>query len=272
MRASLAADITPEHAAELIQQPDWMLQEKADGMRILMGTDPAGAVTLVNRWGKVTTVPKGTRLPTLPPSSWVDFEFLTKQRFWVGLDLLAWDGCGTTPWPAEARFRLLTASVPSMGADAGLIRCAVTLQDKLDLITTLKAERAEGVILKHRTRPYLPGEILSGGPIYKYPWRKRLDAIAFRAPDTTPDPTKSFTLYAYGDDGALVYIGRVNAQHHWQAIAPGQFRVVEIQYLHASADRKLVQPTIIGYRDDKPAEACLDTQLQIGGRHAAAAR
>ena len=154
MIASLATLCTEAQAAEMIGSSAWCMQAKADGKRIQVISDTERRITLLNRNGDPTTVPQGTRLPTLPPDCWFDTEFLWATRTWVGLDIIRWLGDDMMAAPLSDRYWWLDVSTARTGIPA--IDAAFTLEEKAQLLLRLRMQKAEGLIFKRVNAPYSP--------------------------------------------------------------------------------------------------------------------
>ena len=263
MIPSLAALISEQDATRMIASPDFCMQAKADGKRIMVVTSMAGVLQLLNRHGLSTTVAQGTRLPTLPPDSCLDCEFLHETHTFVGLDLLRWAGEDLTRVPAAERYRWMKRLPGELGFTP--VETAFSLEAKTSLLMRLRLQKAEGLIFRRCNAPYSPGLVNAGGPLFKRPWRKRGDFVIMRKPG---DEKRAFEVFAYDNDKA-VNIGRVTAHGYYEQVPAGTIAVAEIEYLYATRDGRLDKPAIIRLRTDKTPQQCLVSQMQIGGRHAA---
>jgi hypothetical protein len=132
---------------------------------------------------------------------------------------------------------------------------AYTEKAKIAMAQKLVAENAEGMMIKLRSAPYRQG---NSGQHFKLKLVKTLDAV----------------VMGFNREGkSSVDLGLFNSRGHLQRICgasligkPGTIKigdVVEIFYLYGTRDRHVVQPRIVGVRDDKKPQDCKLEQIII---------
>lgn len=156
--------------------------------------------------------------------------------------------------PFLTRLKVLTEWSADQPTDVvRLLPTAVTAEEKDDLVNRVIHNNGEGFIVK--------------GRLSRYTWGGRVDhSLKIKLVDTADcivtavHGTKdSISLGVNGSSG-IENIGSTST------IGKGTFAVgdiVEVQYLYAGANGRLVQPTILKRRDDKTAEQCTLGQLKF---------
>ena len=261
----LPTDTSSGEAESLLTDPRWALQEKCDGIHVVLERVASG-LAATNRRGEPRAV-NGILIKPLEPlpiGTMLDGEWLHSGSY-VAFDVLRVGEMDLRPNRYEVRYAVLEdlfrrAILPVREIE--LVRHAVDRPGKDALIDTLRRESAEGVIFKYLDAPYTQGRPIEGGTMRRWKWRKRADVLVGRRPD---DTTRSFEMFAFGN-GELVNLGSVSAHRFYDALPPQAVAIGEVEYLYASPTMKLVQPTLLRWRPDKKKEDCTVDQLEIGGR------
>lgn len=249
-----------------IGDADWVLQQKVDGIRAQLvmqaGVAPwfrnGNGAVLVSSTAAATAIPILKALPTHPEGSdgyTVDGEIL-------GGVFYAFDFVADAEPKANLCQRLATLAVwHDAITDLGLadkirlLPTARTMAEKKLLSLAVYDNKGEGWIAKR----------LTGG----YDWGQRVEHSLKLKLTTTADLVvlernrdgkTNMVLGAHDASGALIEVGSASAIGKPDA-QPGD--VVEVKYLYFGADERLVQPTVLRIRTDKPAPDCSTDQLHF---------
>lgn len=265
MKAWLPTDLTQPEIEGMMQDPGWAMQEKADGKHVLAHVEH-GRIFGTNRNGEETAIhsPVLRALSEIIPVTIPDGELLHEGPL-VLYDLLQLESEDLRSRTYAVRWDRLVKLTDTLGPPIQLIRSAFTGTEKLDLLTLLTDEQAEGVIFKRLDAPYTEGRPVIGGTMRRWKFRKRVDVVVQRRA-ATADDTRSFDMFAFNAEGEIVSLGSVSARHFYEELEPGHARIAEAEYLYAGPTHHLVQPTLIRFRDDKVAQDCGVHQLVLGKR------
>jgi bifunctional non-homologous end joining protein LigD len=250
----------------LIQDDRWCAQEKYDGRRMMIrlsvkctgGRRIEKEVTGINRLGLSVGIPKCIEDDML----WRTESFLIDGEavgdHFHAFDLLEWKDADCRKDPYQLRREKLEAVVgwpPDEYSSVGAVPTAFTAQEKADLVDSLRARNAEGVVFKRLDAPYVAGRPASTGNQLKFKFYETASCVV-----TGINQKRSVALGVY-DDGKMREIGNVTIPPN-QAI-PQAGDIVETRYLYAFPKGSLFQPTYLGKRDDIPREECTADQLKI---------
>ena len=241
-------------AERLLNDPAWWMQEKKDGMRVLIRKE-GSEVTGINRKGLTIGLPSRiiAHARALSGSFIIDGECVgdTLHAF----DCLARDGADLTSRPYSQRYHALI----TFAKNKGNILCIPTAAgpgDKRDLLKFLQQERKEGVVFKLRDAPYTPGRPSSGGSQLKHKFYATASLLVARVNDK-----RSVALELFANKKERVEAGNVTIPPN-QPI-PKEGAVAEIRYLYAYKESgRLYQPTYLGVRDDIEPRACTTAQIK----------
>jgi bifunctional non-homologous end joining protein LigD len=128
-----------------------------------------------------------------------------------------------------------------------------------NIIDTLKAKGAEGVVFKRSTAPYQAGRPNSGGDQFKFKFQNTASFIV-----TGQNGSKNSVLVALLDEsGNLVPQGKCTIPQNAQIPTTGA--IVEVRYLYAYRGGCIFQPCYLGLRNDIDRSECIITQLKFKG-------
>ena len=236
---------------EYLQRPDWFMQEKMDGVRLIVERR-GDTVTAGNRNGLTVAVSAAIAeaVLALDHDCVLDGE-ATGDVYWP-FDLLSFDGRDITDRSATHRFQLLNATLKAKPSKAlGRVRAAFTEVEKRALLRTIMTERGEGIVLKNSNARYVPGRPASGGDALKHKFTGRATCSV-----VSHNPGKRSVLLAVHNDTAnasalrpLIEIGNVTIAPKCSIPTPGS--LVEAEYLYAFPGGSLFQPAYKGLRVDK---------------------
>ena len=238
----------------LLSSPDWLMQEKLDGRRLLVrkaGTLIQGA----NRRGLIIPLsePLQLALGTLPGDFVLDGESIGDTFY--PFDLLERDGQnlhGLGYATRHARMLALLARPPFPTVRP----VPIITHDKKGTLETLRREFAEGVVFKRADAPYRAGRPASGGDALKFKFYKTLSAVV-----SSCNAKRSVNLQLEGN----IPLGSVTVGPNFDIPKPGA--VVEVRYLYAFPGGALCQPLFLGVRDDVLASECSADQLIFKADH-----
>ncbi len=244
-------------ALQLIQQPDYWMQEKLDGRRLLL-CRAGPVVTGLNRQGKPVAIPQC--FVQAVHRCVTDFILDGEQ---VGdtlhvFDLLQIGKEDLQARPYHERNWLVCQLLEEIPTDNNPIIPVATYKgrrEKLAAVESIRAANKEGVVFKDRSAPYTPGRPNSGGPQLKWKFWESASFIV-----TAHNCQRSIVLGLFRD-GEPVPAGNVTIPPN-HAI-PDVGEVVECRYLYAFPESGIIyQPTYQGIRDDVPVEHCTPSQLK----------
>jgi bifunctional non-homologous end joining protein LigD len=267
-------DDIPAAVMRLIEDPDWCMQTKEDGVHLLAARTPTRQVFL-NRKGEPHAVPAATAkaLEGLLANTLLDGEKLHEGGL-VLFDCIYENDRDLREWPYRDRLDVILSEILTR-VDQSVIRVVrteFTAEAKLAFLIEAKAQNLEGIILKNLRAKYVPGRPDEGAwTMHRLKYRKSLTCICQRRPTTDKNQKASFEMFVLDGNGKPVNIGQVTAQQYFGDIEPGKARIGEVSYLYSSPSNKLVQPVLVRpmpWRTDKTAEECTLDQLVRGGRFA----
>jgi len=243
---------------ELVQSPEWGLQQKFDGTRVLIHLE---TLQFTQR--------NGNPLKHTAATQWIpeilqelsDLDLSGQANTILDCELLIHDGTLVVfdvidPWrlhqSAAERIEELEALPQRPGGRLRTVRTAVTPEECRALIAAC-ADR-EGVVAKRLSAPYQPGKRTAD--VLKL---KNIHVADLVVMATSTEPL-SARLGAYSDQGDLVTITSASliGKEKDGRIEAGD--VVEVSYLYWTGTG-IVQPRIMRRREDKAAEACTFAQF-----------
>jgi bifunctional non-homologous end joining protein LigD len=254
-------------ALEHLHNPDWVMQEKMDGVRQMLECR-AGIVTAGNRNGLTVAVSAAIAeaVLALDHDCVLDGEAIG-DVYWP-FDLLSFDGNDITHHSATYRLQLLIAMLKARPSKAiGRVRTAFSGREKHALLSTIRAERGEGVVFKNAHASYTPGRPASGGDALKHKFKGSVTCAVI-----SHNPGKRSVLLGVRDDSApasslspFVEIGNVTIPANRSLPPPGS--AAEVEYLYAFPGGALFQPV---YKGPRPDKHCPDSYTSLKFKQASA--
>jgi bifunctional non-homologous end joining protein LigD len=236
---------------EYLRSPDWVMQEKMDGVRLIV-VRRGDTVTAGNRNGLTVAVSSAIveAVLALDHDCVLDGESIG-DVYWP-FDLLSFDGNDITDRSLTYRLEVLTAMLRATPWKAiGRVRTVFSEGDKHALLNTIRAERGEGVVFKNAHARYTPGRPASGGDALKHKFKasascavlshssgKRSVQIA-----VSNDAVNALPLQRFIEIGSVAIPG--------SAPMPPVGSVIEVEFLYAYRGGALFQPVYKGPRPDK---------------------
>lgn len=262
LAAQLSNEITDEEAEKLINDPDWMAQEKYDGRRRML-RKAVQQVEGTNREGILVALASEIELGAsqIPADSFVvDGEDLGGTV--VLFDLMEHNGEDYRSLGALERWNklanLLGATSGSFyGGKVVIANTAVTTEEKRALVEAVRLGEREGIIFKKIDAPYTPGRPASGGTSRKWKFYKHA-TCRVKSQHKTKSSVGLELLDEFG-----VWTDRGNVTIPKNHSIPPVKAIIEVRYLYAYEGGSLFQPTYCGQRDDVTEAACVVSQLKF---------
>jgi bifunctional non-homologous end joining protein LigD len=240
--------IKEEQAHNLINDNNWIIQEKMDGVRYMLEFEglPFGSnFKGYNRKGK--EVPVSEEIKTLfesfedlPPNCFLDGE-LIGETFYV-FDILSMD-VDLREESFERRYSLLAEFFRlyfNKKECIKLVKAYGKKEEKEKLFNDSKAK--EGVVFKRKSASYHVGRPASGGDYLKFKFCESCTCIVSSVSN------KRSVGISLMKDGNLVSVGNVTIPVNYEIPTIGKH--IEVKYLYAFAGGSLIQPVYLGERDD----------------------
>ncbi|RBP38618.1 ATP-dependent DNA ligase [Roseimicrobium gellanilyticum] len=255
IHCQLLNPVEEEKVQELLTHPDWWLQEKIDGRRLLIRKEGT-TITGINRLGQETALPQ-----TMVESALACTADFILDGEGLGDVLHVFDALSLHSEDlrhegyAERFVRLSKFLKVSIPPHFKLVDIACQLSAKREMFTRLQREHREGAVFRHMMAPYTPGRPASGGMQLKYKFCETASFIV-----TKPNPKRSVSLILFDGD-RVVSAGNVTIPPNHNVPAPGT--IVECRYLYAFRESgSIYQPVYLGPREDIRAEECTTAQLK----------
>ncbi len=269
----LLNDIDREAAMKLIEDDDWVMEEKMDGKRIAVAVSPS-EVRISNKSARACSIPAPiiTAIQSLKsldyvgPVLYVEADGELVGETYHVFDIFAVDGSDLRQLPYETRAvsyaKLIGRSKALAGNDDVLdaIKAVETFYGtaaKRAAFERIESRNGEGVVFKRRDMPYSPGRPNSGGPALKFKFKESSTAICL---GDSGDGKRSIRLGMLSSDGEMVNVGKVTVPPNQPIPKPNDH--VEVQYLYKYCDGALFQPVLLGIRDDQNRADCTLAQVK----------
>lgn len=272
MKAMLAQSIDPARLLTYAQDDSWWFQQKIDGVRAVMLCEN-GTVQPLNRNGQPLTkdVPHEIRnalKPIAARTSVVDGEMI-EGVFYV-FDLPTFGNVVSLRSSYEDRYAALEIVIPALNVPiVKLLPTAKTTTAKLELARDVLAAGLEGIIIRAKNAPYLPG--LRTPQLLKAKFTKDADLVVMAV---NLDGKQNMRLGVYDKSGTLVSMGECTGlAGDGPTICTGEpgdpdayvGSVVKVRYLSVYHSR-LYQPNLPTLRTDKLPEQCTTDQFKTTDR------
>lgn len=258
----LAEQANNDRLLPLCHDDAWAAEQKIDGHRLVLHID-GGRIFPMSRSGRDLRVSpavlKAFEGFTTTTNRWVfDGEYLDGS-YWV-FDLVHTPGLVQESTPFSLRRDVLEHFWDQIDwpPNVGLLPSHRDKAAKLHLALTMQHDHHEGVIFRRLDAPYVQKR---SSNLLKVKFRHDVDCIVT---DLGRDGKANLALSLY-DGSNLIEVAECTALAGDKGrIAIGD--VVQVTYLYASADRRLVQPTMPRIRRDKAPIECTMSQLVHANR------
>lgn len=267
----LLNDIDRDAAKALIQDDDWVMEEKMDGKRIAVAIS-ASDVRISNKSARACSIPPPivtaiqslTSVEYAGPVLYVEAEGELVGDTYHVFDIFVIDGADLRHLPYETRAahyaKLIRRNKAMSSSVFDTIEAVETFYGtpaKRAAFERIEGRNGEGVVFKRRDMVYTPGRPNSGGPALKFKFKESSTAICL---GDSNEGKRSIRLGLLSSNGAMVNVGKVTVPPN-QPVPP-QNSLVEIQYLYKYEDGALFQPVLLGIRDDQNRENCTLAQVR----------
>lgn len=137
-----------------------------------------------------------------------------------------------------------------------LVETAWHTEEKKSLFNRLKKENAEGIVFKEVNAKYTAGRPSSGGSQLKFKFCATASCIVVKEVNSGK---RSVSLQVL-DGKNLVDVGNVTVYPN--QVIPKAGAIVEVKYLYMMRDGSLIQPVLLGIRDDVETKECNLSQMK----------
>lgn len=284
---------------QFIDDPEWALEQKVDGMRCLTVIRPGG-VEFLTREGRplksaaaklhfhsiaVALEPFVALLKHGEEEIVLDGELLTDTGVLVLLDLPYAEVGQLIIRPSDplverrATLRDLWVSLGFKRTNIALVAHADTMDYKMSLFKDVDDANLEGVIAKRLDSPYDEGERVRHSLKLKRTSTADVVVLAKNEGESKHSIrggdkiNYEFGVYAWVDSDATTNLADYKVQErklvhvgNCSGIGKGNAEVgdvIEVEYLYRGAGGKLVQPRMVGLREDKAPADCLMNQFRV---------
>jgi bifunctional non-homologous end joining protein LigD len=250
----LLNSVSEAEAERLLSDPEWGLQEKYDGRRMLV-RKRGEQIDGINRNGLLVALPK----PIAAAAAERPGDFIIDGEA-VGDTLHVFDvlEVAGNDWRAQPYGLRLGQIVRLLaGCRGGLIlaETAVDLSGKSAMLERLRSQRKEGAVFRWLRAPYVSGRPSRGGDALKLKFN---ETASFVVSSVNAQRSVSIGLWS---GKRFVPAGNVTIPPNMPVPVVGA--VVEVRYLYAFAESGCVyQPVYLGERDDVKPGACTIQQLK----------
>ena len=247
--------IEGDKALELLEDSDYIAQEKKDGKRTMVLTEDRVARG-INKKGSNIGLAQGIweEAAKSPEDLLLDGEDVN-CKLWA-FDILKRGDDDLRKLPYSERFKQLQEVVLFYfdGGDIEIVRSASTTKDKKALFEALKSEGAEGIVFKRANAVYTPGRPNTGGDQLKYKFYETASVLV------SSQNNKRSVAFQVLDGKNWIDVGNVTIPANKNI--PDVQKIIEVKYLYAYPGGSLFQVAYLGERDDVDKDECTIDQLK----------
>ena len=244
-------------AARLVGDPQWVMQEKFDGRRLML-RKVGDAVEGINKLGLIVSVVETIEAAgRLVPGDFVLDGEAVGDCLHV-FDLLSRDGTDLRARSYGDRYRALRAVIGDADTAAAVVvaECWVDPAEKARQLDEVRARNAEGVVFKRWDAPYTQGRPSSGGT------QRKLKLVATASAVVTAINRQRSVRVSLLQGATWRDVGAVTVPANQSVPQIGD--VVEVRYLYATpGGGALYQPVLLGVRTDVEPPECVVAQLKF---------
>ncbi len=248
-------------AAALLNDPNWGMQEKFDGVNRIVGTTEKGEPFAVNKLGK--PVPVSATLADDLTDAHQRYGRIVVAGEGMGEMIrahdLLWLGYDLRPSRFDDRYHQLQNLLENwLFAKIIIAPLFTSNQDKIREYTRLLKGNFEGVVFKRLNSTYTPGRPASGGDQLKFKfWAEPAAVIVCRINDKS-----SIGMEMLNENDERVFVGNCTIPVNHEMPQVGA--IVEIKYLYINTPGgHLYQPIYLGPKDAGQLSDCYTKQLKI---------
>lgn len=253
-----------EELEGLLNDPDWIAQRKLDGERRMIDARSPEDIRGINRKGQVVPLLAAIAdaVSAVMRSQAIDRLQLDGEQ--VGDVLHVFDVMAIRQdlrdLPFEVRYEGLAAIIKDTDA-LKRVPVARSAQEKRALLSAVRAEKGEGIVLKRGDAAYVPGRPNSGGDQRKF---KLVESATIRVCPGREGKRSIGMEVIDTDTGLWQFVGNCTIPPNHAVPEVGT--IVEVQYLYCVD--WLYQPVYIGPRHDQDASDCTRQKLKFKPKEA----
>lgn len=237
----LCVSVDASRLEELIADPRWVAQQKANGERRSVSVS-GHVVRGINKLGLYVNIPE----------TWVaafrgrgDFLMDGEQvgNEYHAFDLVEINGHSLRGEPFEHRYACLAHMLDAndmRAASIFLLKAASGVDAKRKLLQRMESQRHEGVVFKHLDAPYQAGRDNNS---LKYKFNESVSCLVL-----AHNQKRSVQIGLLDGNGAMVPVGNVTIPAG--AAIPEVNAVVEVEFLYYNPGGAFEQPVYLGERND----------------------
>lgn len=241
--------IDEEEAQSLLNDPNWGVQEKFDGVRFMLRKSGDEVIAL-NRKGKQVSVPNSlAKTVSKMNDFFVDGE-LIGETYYV-FDILEYEEKCLRNESTLSRIEILNSI---FNKSKNIVVADLCVKNKKELFESLVEQNKEGIVFKKLDAKYNTGRPASGGNYLKHKFYATASCIV-----EDHNNKRSVSLCLISEE-KVISVGNVTIPVNFDIPSKGD--VVEIKYLYAYKGGSLYQPIYLGKRSDIDKEECVLTQLK----------
>ena len=252
----LLNSISEEELFTYIENNDFILQEKFDGERRLVQLKDNNVIG-INRKGLSISLPAALAdsiLESGETNCVLDGEALGDRI--IVFDVLEDSSGCLRDKPYSKRLTSLKRICTAIESDMiKMVATASTTKQKQSLLSNVKKQTGEGVVVKNKTAAYKAGRPNKLGNQLKYKFVESASVIVIEISDNKRSVSMSVL-----DKGKQVNVGKVTIKANQDIPKIGD--ILEVQYLYAYKGGSLFQPVCLGVRTDLDINDCVITQLK----------
>lgn len=244
--------ISDDELEDLIDSPEWMMQQKYDGRRLLIKKEE-NEITAINKKGLSIIIPEKVTniIKIIEENIVVDGEIIGEEYFIF--DILEFNKKDLRSSSAKERYEVLR-NIELL--QKNIVKTYFKTQEKRDFFSLLKEKEKEGAVFKKNTSEYISGRPASGGNQRKYKfWASATVKVIGH------HKSKRSVKVAVYDDGKEISMGSVTIPANYEIPEIGQ--LVEVIYLYCHVGGSLYQSKYKGVRDDQDLTDCTYQQLKF---------
>ncbi len=234
--------ISKSEMSHYINDPNWLMQEKYDGKRIMVSVK-GGVVVASNRKGLSIGIPQELENDLAFLQDCVIDGELIGSTYYV-FDMIELENKCLRNDPYKDRILRLCDVIQNTPSANGFVKVADTFwhkQTKADAVS--KLEEKEGVVFKDGNSPWRSGRPNSGGDQFKC---KFWESATVKVMAVNEKRSVSIGVL---DGNTVVNVGNVSIPPNYEIPKAGD--MCEVKYLHAFRGGSIYQPIYKGLRDDK---------------------
>ncbi len=247
--------ITEDEVNVYCDNPDWIVQEKMDGVRFMLHKQ-GGKVTSYNRRGVYANIPVDIYNLTkdLKEDFFIDGELVGEVMY--VFDMLEHKGKDYRESSFSERFKQLRSFVKSLPNQDCIVLTKTANKNKIKFVNELEENNKEGAVFKNKNASYHVGRPASGGDYVKFKFYSTCSCVVKEL-----NGTKRSVFLELFKNKKAVKAGKVTIPANFDIPEVGQ--VVEVRYLYAyKQSGALYQPVYLGVREDIVQSECQQSQLK----------